>query len=74
MPTTNLPTLVVGDQTRRIVTVETILTDHTPGSETVQLTADGPDGTAVLVGPLVDVFALVWQLDVRLNRLARGEA
>jgi len=70
----DLPTLVVGDQTRRLVVAETTLINFTPGAEVVRIVADGPDGTAVLVGPLAAVYAATWQLDARLADLARGEA
>lgn len=73
MPTTNLPTLVVGDQRRRLVSVSVTMIDHRSGHEIVELVGTGPDGQCHLVGPLADVLAMIWQLDVRLNRLARGD-
>lgn len=74
MSRTTVPTLTVGDQTRRLVTATVNLIDHRSGHETVELIGTGPDGQAHLTGSLADVLSLVWQLDIRLHRLARGQA
>ena len=66
-----LPTIEVNGQRRRIVIVETILTDHTPGGETVRMKFTGPDGDAYLFGPLASTYQLIWGLDARLGQLAR---